>query len=90
MASIRFGNEIRELRRRRDWSQLELAVRSGVGERTIARLEAGIGVPTLDNLLRLAAALGADPGEFVRYFPQPELPVYAEAAEVEVVADPEP
>jgi putative transcriptional regulator len=57
---------VQEFRESRDWSQAELARRSGVPQSTISRLEAGTtGVINLDHLDRLAKALGVHPRELV-------------------------
>ena len=54
---------IEELRAARNWSQAELARRSGIPQATISRIEArktaGI---SFDTLEKLAYALGCDPG----------------------------
>ena len=57
---------IQELREVKGWSQAELARRSGVSQSTISRLEAGT-TPSIDlnNLEKLASALGCDPGYLV-------------------------
>lgn len=47
------------LRETRGWSQQQLADFSGVPRPTIANLESGDGNPTLNVMLRIAAALGA-------------------------------
>jgi len=46
------------LRARAKLSQAELAEASGVGHRTIKKIEAGIGNPELETLLRLQQVLG--------------------------------
>jgi transcriptional regulator with XRE-family HTH domain len=60
MDAIGFGLGVRALRRRRDWSQGELARRAGVSRSVIGRIERGqadrVAVHTLH---RVAAALGA-------------------------------
>ena len=57
---------IRELREVKDWSQAELARRSGVDQAIISRLESGetqsINLP---NLEKLASALRCDPGYLI-------------------------
>lgn len=57
---------IRELREVKDWSQAELARRSGVDQAIISRLESGetqsINFP---NLEKLAKALRCDPGYLI-------------------------
>jgi transcriptional regulator with XRE-family HTH domain len=53
---------LKELREAKDWTQAELARRSGVPQPTISRIEAGEGRSVnLDNLERLARALDTDP-----------------------------
>lgn len=55
---------IRAERRRRGWSQLDLALRAGVDTATIGGIERGtIRRPTRRTLERLAAALGLPPRE---------------------------
>ena len=57
---------IEELRTARNWSQAELARRSGIPQATISRIEArktaGISFETLE---KLATALGCDPGYLI-------------------------
>ena len=57
---------IEELRASRNWSQAELARRSGVPQATISRIEArktaGVSFETLE---KLAKALGCDPGYLI-------------------------
>lgn len=55
--AFELGREVRELRERRGWSQLQLAQASGMTQPAVARFEAGGTVPTLPVLERLAAAL---------------------------------
>lgn len=47
------------------WSRLDLAERSGVSQRTIARFESGEGDITASKLGRLEAALIAEKIEFI-------------------------
>ena len=54
-----FGQRLARLRARRDWSQKELATRSGVPYMTIYRLEAGIYADTRTAIAaKLCQALG--------------------------------
>ena len=57
---------IEELRTARNWSQAELARRSGIPQATISRIEArktaGISFETLEKLAR---GLGCDPGYLI-------------------------
>lgn len=50
------GQRLRETRRRRNWSQTELAFKAGVSRPTIARIEAGHRVQ-MSTLLQVAAVL---------------------------------
>ncbi len=58
------GELVRQARQERAWTQEELSHRSGVGLRTIRRLEAGQG--SLDSLRRIAEALELEPAECLR------------------------
>ncbi|MBN6040439.1 helix-turn-helix domain-containing protein [Amycolatopsis sp. 195334CR] len=63
MAS-RFGVLLRDIRRRAELTQEELAARSGIGVRTIRRLETGGGNdPRIGTVTLLADALGVTPRE---------------------------
>jgi transcriptional regulator with XRE-family HTH domain len=60
MDSVRFGRQIRALRRRRGWRQLDLAAKSGLSRTTIARVELGGAEDMpLRTLVRIAAAMSA-------------------------------
>jgi transcriptional regulator with XRE-family HTH domain len=52
--------QIREARRRRGWSQQDLAARSGVGQSALSLLETGRREPLIHTLDALAGALGLD------------------------------
>ncbi|SJN22976.1 hypothetical protein FM104_03820 [Microbacterium esteraromaticum] len=56
---LTFGDDIREARNQRGWTQEELAERAGVSRPTIARVERGDDVSTA-NLAKVAAALGLE------------------------------
>jgi transcriptional regulator with XRE-family HTH domain len=66
------GERARQLRLLRELRQDELASRAGVGVATVHRFEK-TGTAALENVLRIAAALGAEDG-FERLF---EAPPYA-------------
>lgn len=56
------GPRIRKLRYRRGLSQVQLAERAGVGQKTLKRLETGrTGTPHPDTLKAIAGALGLEP-----------------------------
>lgn len=57
----RFGECIRQLRLAKDWSQEELAVRSGLHPTYIGGIERGERNLGLDNILKLARALEQHP-----------------------------
>lgn len=56
-ARIALGRAIRDLRRRREMSQEELALRSGLQRKTIHQMEVAKTDPRLDSLMRVAEAL---------------------------------
>jgi transcriptional regulator with XRE-family HTH domain len=57
------------------WTQVELARRSGVSQRTVTDIERGIILnPTWETANRLASALGVEPQQI---FAIPQIPVEA-------------
>jgi transcriptional regulator with XRE-family HTH domain len=56
---------LRELRRRRGWTLAELSAETGISLSTLSRLESGLRKPTLDLLIRLAAAYKASLDDLV-------------------------
>jgi y4mF family transcriptional regulator len=54
----KLGSIVRDTRRRRGWSQAELARRAHVSRAWLAKLEAGHRGAELEQILRLLAALG--------------------------------
>mgnify|MGYP001560460141 CR=1 FL=1 len=69
---VSIGNRAKKLRLRRNFTQSELAQRSGIGVATIHRFEK-TGHIAIENALRIAVALGAE-GAFEKLF---ELPQFA-------------
>src|SRR5262245_57094659 len=61
-ARIQLGHHIRELRRQRKLTQVELAKRAGLSGRRISDVERG-GNPTLAALLAIAEGLGVEPAQ---------------------------
>ena len=57
---------IRELRRRKDITQEELAKRIGVGHSAVAKWETGKCKPTADKLVKVADVLGCTVDELLR------------------------
>lgn len=60
-----FGQRVRELRAERGWSQEELGERAELHRNHIGAIERGELNVTLDNLYRLAKALGMAPGRLL-------------------------
>lgn len=55
---VRFGQQVRTLRRQRGWSQGQLAEAAGASEEWIRRIERGARSPSFDTLEALSMALG--------------------------------
>lgn len=66
----RFATEVRRARRRRGWSQLELAERADISVNHVGLIERGRRVPSIDVALRLASALGVTLDRLVHGSPQ--------------------
>lgn len=54
----KFGKQVRNLRREHDWSQEDLADNSGVHRTYIGAIERGEQNVSIDNIIKLAKALG--------------------------------
>jgi XRE family aerobic/anaerobic benzoate catabolism transcriptional regulator len=67
---------VRRIRQSRGWSRAQLAVRSGLSVRFLARIEAGDGNVSLVRLVHLAEALDTTPEVLLRA-PRPRGPVIA-------------
>lgn len=59
------GSNLRTARKQREWTQEELAERSGVQAGEISRLEAGKRDPQVSTVEKLAAALEVPPGRLL-------------------------
>lgn len=58
-----FGDNLARLRRRSGLSQEEVGYRASVHRTEISQLERGLRIPRIDTVVKLAGALGIDPGE---------------------------
>jgi len=65
MSLTRMAKRLKALRRRRGWTQENLAARAGLHRVFIAKLEAGIQDPSLTTIQKLAKALKVKPAEFL-------------------------
>jgi transcriptional regulator with XRE-family HTH domain len=59
------GSNLRAARKKREWTQEDLAERSGVHAGEISRMEAGKRDPQVSTVERLAAALEIPPGQLL-------------------------
>jgi transcriptional regulator with XRE-family HTH domain len=83
---------VKEIRRRKGWSQKDLAEESGVGQDTISGIESGRHEPRPSTLRKLADALDVEVADFFREpaVPLPEAPRRAglsEASSFHMVAE---
>lgn len=60
-----FGKRLRELRIAASMTQEALGTKAGMRYQAIAKLERGVGEPTWPTVLKLAAALGVEPNDFL-------------------------
>lgn len=54
------GQAVRSARKRKGWSQADLATRAGLSRQSMVALEQGDANPRLDTVLRLTGVLGMD------------------------------
>jgi len=62
-------NQIKELRKARGWTQVELAARVGATRQTVIAIEAGKYAPSLELAFRIAHALEASFEEVFQFDP---------------------
>ncbi len=67
---LKLADGLRERRRRRRWTQADLARRVRSSQSRVAKMEAGDPSVTLDLLIRALMALGATSGELARILGQ--------------------
>jgi transcriptional regulator with XRE-family HTH domain len=63
---VRFGKRIRELRRKRGWTQVYLAQHTGLGSVYISQLESGKKEPGLRTIEVLALGFDMTPAQLLR------------------------
>ena len=63
---VRFGNRIRELRKKKGLSQEGLALESGLDRSYVGGVERGERNISLENIEKLGRALGVSPSELLR------------------------
>jgi transcriptional regulator with XRE-family HTH domain len=61
-----FGSNLRQLRGRREWSQMELAEKADISMNFLSEIERGNKWPSPENLQNLANALGVEVYELFR------------------------
>lgn len=58
---VYFGQQVRELRTERGWSQAELAEAAGTSEEWVRKIERGAKSPSFDTVEAISSALGVTP-----------------------------
>jgi transcriptional regulator with XRE-family HTH domain len=66
---VEFGRRLRAQRTELGWSQMDLAERAGMHFTYLSSVERGERNISLVNILRVANALGVDPGDLLRGMP---------------------
>lgn len=72
-ATQEFGARVRAHREQHGWSQERLAQECDIHWSMVSQIERGQRNLGLHNILKLAAALGIDPGELIRGMKPPEV-----------------
>jgi DNA-binding XRE family transcriptional regulator len=57
------GDTVRDFREKAGMSQTELAEKAGLTQSHVSRLEAGVHAPTQKTIVKIAEALGVEPGK---------------------------
>jgi transcriptional regulator with XRE-family HTH domain len=80
---------VKEIRRRKGWSQKDLAEESGVGQDTISGIESGRHEPRPSTLRKLADALDVEVADFFREpaVPLAEAPKAGRLSAIDVASD---
>jgi len=82
-----FGNRVRRLRKSRGWSQEEFAHLVGLDRSYMGGVERGERNVSLENICRIATALGLSPAELFRCWGEQELPAPLEGTTQRLDAD---
>ncbi len=61
-----FGEVVRELRERRNLSQMDLYMECGIDRTFLSAIERGVQSPTLKTIVRLSEVLEVQPSEMMR------------------------
>jgi len=63
---LAFGATVKALRKRRGWTQMQLAERAGLHRNAVALVELALREPSLSIITRIATALGVAPGRLFK------------------------
>lgn len=72
-AGVLFGQRLRELRKKRGFTQVQLAEGTGVPQNHISSMERGTIQPTIGTMIRLAVALNCKVSALVSIFDKEDL-----------------
>lgn len=64
--ATKFGNLLRDLRRKKGFTQQELAIDSDLDRTYISKLERGERMPTILTVFKIAGVLGVSPSSIMR------------------------
>ncbi len=64
--ATKFGNLLRDLRRKKGFTQQELAIDSDLDRTYISKLERGECMPTILTVFKIAGVLGVSPSSIMR------------------------
>lgn len=73
-SGLELGRQVRDRRLHLGLTQAQLAARAGLTQPSVSRLERGLGLGSLDQLVALLNALGLDLGLFERSSDLPRAP----------------
>lgn len=67
-----FSSNVKQRRKDKGWTQIQLAAHSELSQVFVSRIELGKVAATIDTIQELAAALDCEPGELLA--PSPDIP----------------